>query len=441
MTKTFSNTDAESGIYSIRSRVLGGFVVTGLLIGGIFGWASQAEVAGAVVVTGEVAVDRNLRVVQHRDGGIVQEILAQAGYSVSQGDILIRLDDTSARMERAILHGKIAEFSIRKNRLEAQRDLQDSFARPSVLNDLITPKETINSIFAGEQRIFEGSLASYKSRKEQLELAIEQVENEIKGLEARLEAKEDEIQLVSTENDRIQQLSDRNLTVRNTVFSIHRENVRLKGEHGEILSSLGRARSRISELELDILSMEEKARTDAQTELREVETLLSELRERRLLVEDTLQRTDIRAPISGQINDLNINSVGGVISPAEVLATIVPEDAKLVFSARVPAVQIEQVDTNREARLRFSAFEQNETPEIRGTVSYVAAAATRDQTTGADFYQMKVAVEPDQLALLGGRELRPGMPLEIYITTSERTALSYLVKPFQDQLARAFRER
>jgi HlyD family secretion protein len=112
-----------------------------------------------------------------------------------------------------------------------------------------------------------------------------------------------------------------------------------------------------------------------------------------------------------------------------------------VFSARVPAVQIEQVDANREARLRFSAFEQNETPEILGKVSYVAAAATRDQATGADFYQMKVAVEPDQLALLGGRALRPGMPLEIYITTSERTALSYLVKPFQDQLARAFRER
>jgi HlyD family secretion protein len=438
MTKTFSKTDADSGIYSIRSRVLGGFVVTGLLIGGIFGWASQAEVAGAVVVTGEVAVDRNLRVVQHRDGGIVQEILAQAGDSVAQGDILIRLD---ARMERAILHGKIAEFSIRKNRLEAQRDLQDNFIRPTLLEDLITPKETIDTIFAGEQRIFEGSLASYKSRKEQLELAIEQVENEIKGLEARLEAKEDEIELVSTENDRIQHLSDRNLTVRNTVFSIHRENVRLKGEHGEILSSLGRARSRISELELDILSMEEKARTDAQTELREVETLLSELRERRLLVEDTLSRTDIRAPISGQINDLNINSVGGVISPAEVLATIVPEDANLVFSARVPAVQIEQVDANREARLRFSAFEQNETPEILGKVSYVAAAATRDQATGADFYQMKVAVEPDQLALLGGRALRPGMPLEIYITTSERTALSYLVKPFQDQLARAFRER
>jgi HlyD family secretion protein len=187
--------------------------------------------------------------------------------------------------------------------------------------------------------------------------------------------------------------------------------------------------------------MEDKVRSEAQTELREIETMLSELHERRIVIESTLARTDIRAPIDGWINDLNVNSIGGVISPAEILATIVPEGVNLVFSARVPAVEIEQVDVGRPARLRFSAFEQNETPEINGVVDYVAAAAIRDQNVGADFYAIKVEVEPDQLALLGGRELRPGMPLEIFITTTERTALSYLMKPFQDQISRAFRER
>lgn len=441
MTLKTNTSSEEKQIYSIRGRVIGGMVLSGLLVAGIFGWAARADLAGAVVLTGEVAVDRNLRVVQHRDGGIVQDILVGAGDAVNSGDVLIRLDNTAAWTERAILHGRIAEFSIRKMRLEAQRELRDSFDLPAGLDQLVTPRDTILSIYAGELRIFEGGIASYRSRREQLELGIEQVRAEIEGLEARLDANNEEIQLVSTENSRVEQLSDLQLTARNAVFSINRENVRLQGERGDILSTLARARSRISELELDILAMDDQARTDAQQELREIDTQLTELNERRLVVEATLARTDIRAPIAGRINDLNVNSIGGVISPAEILATIVPEDANLVFTARVPAVQIEQVEVGRPARLRFSAFAQNETPEIAGTVEYVAAAATRDQATGMDLYSIRVAVAPQQLDLLGGRELRPGMPVEIYVTTTERTALSYLVKPFQDQIARAFRER
>lgn len=431
----------NQSIYSIRGRVISGLILIVLLVTGIFGWAARANLVGAVVLTGEVAVDRNLRVVQHADGGIVQEILVNAGDAVEEGDVLIRLDNTAAWTERAILHGRIAEFSIRRMRLEAQRDLRDNFDLPEGLDELVTNRETIMSIYAGEFRIFEGNIASYQSRREQLELGIQQVRAEIEGLEARLAANSEEIELVSAENSRVEELAELQLTARNAVFAINRENVRLQGERGDILSTLARARSRISELELDILALDDQARTDAQHELREIEIQLNELNERRMVVETTLERTDIRAPIAGRINDLNVNSIGGVISPAEILATIVPEGANLVFTGQVPAVQIEQVEVGRPARLRFSAFEQNTTPEIAGIVDYVAAAATRDEATGGDFYDIRVEVELEELALLGEHELRPGMPVEIYVSTSERTALSYLVKPFRDQIARAFRER
>lgn len=427
--------------FSIRGRVVAGVVLIGAMVVMSAGWAAKAQLSGAVVLGGEVAVDRNLRVVQHRDGGIVQTILVQDGAEVQAGDMLIKLDDTAPSSERAIVHGKIVEYSIRKARLEAQRDFQGGFAMPAGLDLLIAPKAVREEIYAGEKRIFDGSMASFRSRKEQLELGIMQVQAEIEGLEARLAAKSEEIELVAIEDDRITDLSDRNLAVRNAVFSIGREKVRLRGEMGDIQSAIGRARSRINELELDILSIEEKLRTDSQRELREIDTMLSELNERRLVVEDTLKRTEIRAPVSGQINELNVNSVGGVITPAEILATIVPDDATLVFAARVPSVQIEQVTVGSPARLRFTAFERNITPEIEGHVSYVAAAATRDPATGADYYAIRLEVPQEDLALLGDRKLRPGMPLELYVTTTERTALSYLVKPFQDQLARAFRER
>lgn len=437
-----SNKDAtRPDAYSIKGQVIGGMALLTLLVAGVVGWAASAKLEGAVVVTGEVSVDRDLRVVQHRDGGIVSEISVNVGDRVQRGDILLRLDDTSARTEKAIIHGKIAEFSIRKARLEAERDLQAFFVMPENVSGLEVGPQSLNAILAGEHRIFQGNLSSYLSRKEQLQLGIHQVEVEIEGLQARLAAKQDEIRLVSDENDRIADLSDKQLTVRNAVFSIQREHVRLAGEHGEILSALGRARSRISELELEILSIEDAARTDAQRELRELEARLTELEERRLVVEDTLSRTVIRAPIAGQINDLSVNSNGGVITPAEVLATIVPEDAALVFAARVPAAQIEQVAVGKRARLRFSAFAQNETPELIGRVKYVAAAATPDAEMPGGSYAIKVDIAASELDRLGGKELRPGMPLEIYLTTDERTALSYLIKPFSDQLARAFKER
>ncbi|UYP68406.1 HlyD family type I secretion periplasmic adaptor subunit [Thalassobacter stenotrophicus] len=438
------NTDPNApkeAIYNIRGRVIAGVLITGLLGAAVFGWAANSNLVSAVVVSGEVSVDRDLRVVQHRDGGIIKEIPVSAGDHVREGDTLFRLDDTSARSERTILHGKIAELAIRKSRLEAQRDLHEEFSMPTGLDELIVSPTALEVIYLGEHRIFQGNVSSFVSRKEQIHLGIEQVRTEIDGLEARLDAKQDEISLVQAESDRVEDLSERRLTARNVAFSIERENVRLRGEHGEILSALGRARSRISELELEILTMQETLRTDAQRELREIETQLSELNEKRFVIEDTLSRTEIRAPISGLINDLNINSIGGVISPAEILATIVPEDAELVFTARVPAVSIEQVDMGYAARMRFVAFDQNETPEIEGTVAYVAAAATSDPQMPGDFYSIKVDVTPEQLARLGGQELRPGMPVEVYVTTAERTALSYLVKPFSDQFARAFKER
>jgi HlyD family secretion protein len=436
-----TNNASQDAVYSIRGRVVAGLVMAFLLVVAVFGWAANSNLVSAVVVSGEVAVDRDLRVVQHRDGGIVKNIPVSAGDLVQQGDILLSLDDTSARTERAILHGKIAELDIRKSRLEAQRDLREEFSIPAGLDELIVSPAALQTIYVGEHRIFEGNISSFISRKEQIDLGIEQVRTEIEGLEARLDAKQDEISLVQAESARVEDLSERRLTVRNVAFSIERENVRLRGEKGEILSALGRARSRVSELELEILTIQETLRTDAQRELREIETQLSELNEKRFVIEDTLSRTEIRAPISGQINDMNVNSVGGVISPAEILATIVPEEAELVFTARVPTVSIEQVDTGYAARMRFVAFDQNETPEIEGTVSYVAAASTSDPKTPGYFYSIKVDVTPGQLARLGNKELRPGMPVEVYVTTAERTALSYLVKPFSDQFARAFKER
>jgi HlyD family secretion protein len=215
----------------------------------------------------------------------------------------------------------------------------------------------------------------------------------------------------------------------------------MRGELGEIDASMARARTRRSEIRLQILAVDEISRTEAQRELSLVDTKLSEILDRRTAVEDRLSRTNIRAPISGTVNELKVHTIGGVITPAEVLATIVPENAKLKIEVRLAPVSIDQVAVGQPAKLRFSAFNQRTTPELKGEVVHVSPATSRDAATGETYYLGNVFIPPSELAKLGGETLRPGMPVEVYVSTDERTALSYLAKPLADQFNKAFRER
>ena len=196
----------------------------------------------------------------------------------------------------------------------------------------------------------------------------------------------------------------------------------------------------MSEIRLQVIAVDETSRTEAQRELNLVDTKLSEVLERRNAIEDKLARTDIRAPISGTVNELKVHTVGGVVTPAEILATIVPENAKLKVEVRLTPVSIDQVAVGQPAKLRFSAFNQRTTPELKGEVVHVSPATSRDPATGETYYLGHVNVPPSELEKLGD-DLRPGMPVEVYVSTEERTALSYLAKPLADQFNRAFRER
>ena len=213
------------------------------------------------------------------------------------------------------------------------------------------------------------------------------------------------------------------------------------GERGEVNAAIARAKTRMSEIRLQIISIDENGRTEAQRELSLVETKMSELHDRRTAVEDRLARTDIRAPIAGTVNELNIHTIGGVITPAEVLVTIVPENARLKIEVRLAPVSIDQVAVGQGARLRFSAFNQRTTPELKGDVVYVSPATSRDPATGENYYLGDINVSAEELTKLGDNALLPGMPVEVYVSTEQRTALSYLAKPLSDQFSRAFRER
>ena len=222
--------------------------------------------------------------------------------------------------------------------------------------------------------------------------------------------------------------------------ALERDAARLEGEHGQLVASVAQAKGKISETELQVIQVDQDLRSEVAKELSEVQAKIAELVEKRVAAEDQLKRIDIRAPQDGMVHQLAVHTIGGVVSPGESIMLIVPRSDTLVIEAKVAPKDIDQVRLGQHAVLRLTAFNQRTTPEIEGTVSLVAADQITDEKTGTSFFKVHVRPDADQVARLKGIKLVPGMPAEVFIRTGERTVLSYLTKPLNDQVRRAFKE-
>lgn len=436
----FGSATSDDGEKSFRLslRVVMGTALAFLLVAGAGGWAATAQLSGAVIASGTVKVDENLKSIQHRDGGIVSEIAVKEGDYVEKGQIMLRLEDAQTRAELTIVETQLYELRARQARLIAERDNLEDIIFPS---DLEPGFLGSGQAVAGEKRLFRGNQMNRRSQKEQLELGIKQLGEEAKGLEAQLKSKGDELALVEEEAAKLKGLAKKRLIEGTRVYNTDRDVARLGGESAEIAAGIARAWAKMSEIQLQVIAVDETARTEAQRELSIVEPKISELNERRAAVEDVLSRTDIRAPIAGTVNELSIHTIGGVITPAEKLVTLVPADAKLKIEVKLSPTDIDQIALGRPANLRFSSFNQRTTPELQGAIAYVSPATSKDPTNGQVFYIADVAVTAEELAKLEDNRLLPGMPVEVFIQTEERTAISYLAKPLSDQFRRALREQ
>jgi HlyD family type I secretion membrane fusion protein len=428
------NLQESSGV---KSRVFVGTCTALFLVVALGGWAATSELSGAVIAPGVVKVDKDLRSVQHLDGGIIRAISVQNGDIVKEGQVLFTLDHTQMKAELQIVRGQLVELLSKRQRLLAERDQLDAILPIDGYEDLGIEN---SSVLKGEVRLFIGNKETRASQIEQLKLGIAQLEEEINGLIAQENANKSELKLVQAEADKVQKLQVKGLVEGTRTYASNRDLTKLKGERGQIEASIARSKSRRSEIELQILAIDDTARNDAQKQLSDIEPRISELLERRSAISDRLTRMDIRSPISGTINEVAINTIGGIITPAQKLLTIVPENAVLQIEIKLQPTDIDQVYVGQPAKLRFSAFSARDTPELNGEVSFVSPATTADQASGQIYYVAQVNVEDSELNKLNGKKLVPGMPVETFVQTDRRTALSYLVKPFTDQFQRAFRE-
>ncbi len=425
---------------SIHRHIIVGCAVVAFLAIGLGGWASTAEISGALIAQGSLVVDSNVKKVQHPTGGVVGEVRVREGDHVKAGDILVRLDETVTHANLAIVTKGLTELYARRARLAAERDGAESVPVPKELANQVDDPD-VEEALSSERKLFELRRKSRMGQKDQLQQRIKQLNEQISGLTAQQDAKAKEMSLIDQELQGVRDLWAKNLVQINRLTSLEREAARLQGERGQLIASAAEAKGKIVETELQIIQVDQELSSDVAKELRETDSKIGEYVERKVTAEDQLRRTDLRAPQDGVVFQSTVNTVGGVITAGDPVMLIVPAADNLLVEAKVDPKDIDQVQFGQPVVLRFSAFNMRTTPELNGNVVRISADTTTDQRTGQSYYLVRIAMTADQIGRLGDVKMTPGMPVEAFFQTGDRTMISYLVKPLRDQLMRSFREK
>lgn len=427
--------------WSVRQPLIVGLIGLALLLGGFGTWAVVVQISGAIIASGRIEVDQNRQVVQHPDGGVVEKILIAEGDRVTAGQILLVLDSTALRSELAIVESQLFEVMARRARFEAERDGREIIAPAPLLADAMAANADVANLVSGQQSLLAARSTSIAQEIDQLGKQTGQISDQIDGIRAQQVSLQEQLALIRQELADQQSLLDRGLAQASRVLSLQREDARMRGMLGELESNDAQARRRISEIDIQILRLQSQRREEAITQLRDIQSTELELGERRRALLERLQRLDITAPVAGVIYDMSVFAPRSVIRPAEPVLFVIPQDRPLVISAEVDAVHIDRLRVGQDVTLRFSALDQQTTPELTGQVKLISADAFVGENARPPYYRAEISLNAgEQDRLPDGTTLLPGMPVEAFIRTGDRRPIAFLTKPLTDYFAKAFRE-
>jgi len=421
--------------------VLIGYAAVVLLLGSVGLWGATARISGAVIASGTLEVAGSRQVVQHPDGGVVTEILVRDGDLVAAGDVLLRLEGGRLEAELEIVEGQLFEVVAEEDRLAAQRDAADAVTFSAELTERAPDTVSIAELMSAQNAQFTARRDAVRKERDQLDERARQVRNQIEGLEAQDAAVAEQIAFTREELESSESLLRQGLIQMARVMETRRDLSELSGSKGQLAAQVAENRARLAEIEIEKLKLEGAQQEEAIDTLRDLEFREIELRARRRALQDDISRLDVRAPVAGVVYGSTADTLRGVIRAAEPILSIVPQDVDLIVRSRIEAGKVDQVHEGQEAMLRFPAFDARTTPEVAGRVAALSADVFTDERTGAPFYRVDIALTEAAEEAMAGRTLTPGMPVEAFISTDERTPLSYFVKPFTDYFAKAFRER
>ncbi|WP_299025877.1 HlyD family type I secretion periplasmic adaptor subunit [uncultured Sulfitobacter sp.] len=418
-----------------------GMIGIAVLFGGFGSWSVMSNIAGAIIASGRIEVDRNRQVVQHDTGGTIATINVDEGDLVKAGDLLLQLDTQQARSELTLIEGQLFELMARRGRLEAQRDERDVIKFPQELVEVGKTNPDAQELMDGQSNLFYARRDSVNREIEQLGKQRNQIEEQIKGVSAQEIALETQLELIEQQLKSQQTLLDQGLAQMSSVLGLQREKARLTGQIGELVATRAQAEGRITEIEIVGLKLGTSGREEAIAQLRETRFRELALIEQRRALMALIDRLDIRAPVSGIVYSLQVTTPRSVIRPAEPLMFLVPQDRPLVIAAQVMPTNIDEISVGQEVNLRLSSLDQRTTPELKGTVMLISADALDDPNTGASYFRAEIILSPGEMERLPeGTQLLPGMPVDAFIKTGDRSPLTYLVKPVTDYFVKSWRE-
>ncbi len=427
--------------WPVRGPMIVGLLGLTLLLGGFGLWSTATKISGAIIAGGRIEVDQNRQVVQHPDGGVVAGLSVREGDIVEAGQVLLRLDDSELASRLSITESQLYELIARRGRLEAERDGESEISFDRLITDAAAENPDAADLIAGQERLLQARAESIAQEIDQLQKRRGQIADQINGIEAQQVSLVRQLELITKELADQQSLLDRGLAQAARVLALQREDARLSGQAGELTSQKAQAAGRITEIDVEILKLATRRREEAITTLRDLQYRELELREERNALIERKARLEITAPVSGVVYGLRVFGIKSVVRPAEPVLFVVPQDRPLIINAQIEPIHIDKIFLGQDVTLRFSALDQRETPELTGQVVQISADSFTDENTQQSYYRAEIVLsEGEQARLPEGTTLIPGMPVEAFIRTQDRTPIAYLLKPFADYFAKALRD-
>lgn len=409
-----------------------------LLLAIILLWAQATLINGAVIAHGQVVVVGNPKVVQSLDGGIVEDIVVKNGDVVAAGDLMMRLDPTLLQIKLDIARTRLAEVLALKSRLEAEqlnlKTPEFSYA-PLPFERPETARQE-----EGQRQIFQARRDVLRGRRDQLTEKIVQIRNQISGVEGQIAAKRDQLGYIETDLENRTSLSTQGLVRQSEVLDLQRGQSELLGQITALQTQLAGIHNSIRDAELETLQGERQFKEQVVTDLRDATTKAEELILEIVTTSKQLERVEIKAPSEGIVHEMQVTTKGGVVAPGGTILQVIPLTEGVAFEVRLEPRYIDAVHVGQKAEAVFPAFDQRSTPRLAASVASISPTSIEDPATGQSYFRIELHIPSKQIDLLQGQRLVPGMPVEAFLETGERTVLNYLTRPLTEQISRAFRE-
>ena len=430
---------ADLGFQSLKGYLRMAYIALFVLVAVVGSWTYFSTIQGAVIASGQVAVDGEPQVLQHIEGGIISEILVVEGDYVEANDTVMKLDATLIEANRTAAETNFFANEALMSRLLSEQDGSDSVVwLDSLTENAENPAVVIAS--ATQEKLFNARRTALFGEVTRLEQQIAQLQDEDRGVFSEIRFAETELDLIAPELSKLQRLMARQLVPRARVTELERQQTRLLNQRGQLQSRRALISGSIREAQIGIEQLFKARQEETLTQLSEARTRADSFNESLQTADSRTEQIFVRAPSAGYVHKMSVKTIGGVVSPGQEIMQIIPEREKLLLTARVLPADIDQVNFGQDANVIFSTLNADAPPELAGTVNFISADSLINEVDGSPYFEVEVEVAMSEWDKLNGRELKPGMPADIFIQTRERTVLQYLLDPLRKTISRTMRD-